>query len=551
MPMTTRTAEDYGPQLLTALRRVGLAISLLIAIYGAIVYLDIIPDDKPQSLLAVSGVSLLFLALGLIQYVHRSAREQDIRAYILSYHLLGALFITWIAGFDSPLTIMWVILAVVSGIHYGRRGYLLSLLTLVGAGAYNLSTLPAVASPDVFEFLLIIGVVAAVSASLMQLMKVQKLERKRLRHSRAEQELQRSQLLTLINSLSIGVVTTNSRGLIRLYNAAFLALLDTNRSLNGSALEDALHLTTTEGQPIDFKELAGDTKRPFERDDILLKLTDGEDIRLQINGAPIRGAYSSGTARTEGYVFVVRDVTKSKSLEEERDEFISVVSHELRTPITITEGTVSNLQLLLERGADTKVMVPALKEAHEQITYLASMVNDLGTLSRAERGVGDTPEEINLSELASELYHRYEPAAARKQLTLNLDAGRHLGAVTTSRLYLEEILQNFLTNAIKYTPKGTVTLKIHRRGSRIEFAVTDSGIGISRADQKRIFEKFYRSEDYRTRETSGTGLGLYVTNKLAHKLGVTIEVSSRLNHGSTFSFTMTEAKDSRASTPGA
>jgi signal transduction histidine kinase len=105
-------------------------------------------------------------------------------------------------------------------------------------------------------------------------------------------------------------------------------------------------------------------------------------------------------------------------------------------------------------------------------------------------------------------------------------------------LYLEEILQNFITNAIKYTQKGSVTLRIRKTREGVHFAVKDSGIGISKADQKRIFEKFYRSEDYRTRESSGTGLGLYVVQKLSHKLSTTIEVSSQLNHGSEFSFTL-------------
>ena len=83
-----------------------------------------------------------------------------------------------------------------------------------------------------------------------------------------------------------------------------------------------------------------------------------------------------------------------------------------------------------------------------------------------------------------------------------------------------------------------MTLHIRKTDKGILFAVKDTGIGISKTDQKRIFEKFYRSEDYRTRETSGTGLGLYVVQKLAHKLGVTVEVKSRLNHGSTFSFVL-------------
>jgi len=107
-----------------------------------------------------------------------------------------------------------------------------------------------------------------------------------------------------------------------------------------------------------------------------------------------------------------------------------------------------------------------------------------------------------------------------------------------SRLYLHELLQNFITNAIKYTRDGSVTLKIHKSRDEVRFEVSDTGIGISKSDQAKVFDKFYRSEDYRTRETNGTGLGLYVTRKLAKKMGTQIELKSRLNHGSSFSFTL-------------
>lgn len=107
-----------------------------------------------------------------------------------------------------------------------------------------------------------------------------------------------------------------------------------------------------------------------------------------------------------------------------------------------------------------------------------------------------------------------------------------------SRLYLEELLRNFITNAIKYTEKGSITIVVKPSKDKVLFSVQDTGIGISRGDQAKIFNKFYRSEDYRIRETNGTGLGLYVSKKLASKLGTTIELTSRLNHGSTFSFEM-------------
>ena len=111
--------------------------------------------------------------------------------------------------------------------------------------------------------------------------------------------------------------------------------------------------------------------------------------------------------------------------------------------------------------------------------------------------------------------------------------------VYLSKLYLKEILQNLVTNAIKYTHHGSITLIGHRQRGQVYVAVKDTGIGIGKSDQKHIFEKFYRSEDYRTRESNGTGLGLYISQKLAVKLGLTLGFESRLNHGSTFSLRIT------------
>lgn len=353
---------------------------------------------------------------------------------------------------------------------------------------------------------------------------------------------QREALLTIINGTTQSIFTVNSKGSIRVYNAALLSLLDTNQSLSGKRVDDVLPLVDQSGNLVSLFELMKASSH-FERDDLKLKFAEGDEIRLHLSVNGIKRAFSAGRINDdEGYVCIARDITKSKSLEEERDEFISVISHELRTPVTIAEGTISNVQYFLDHGADPAKLSESLKGAHEQVVLLANMINDLGTLSRAERGVGDNVEDIDVKELAETLYKNYQSAAEKKGLTLNLDLGPRLGSLKTSRLYLEESLQNFITNAIKYTHEGSVTLTVKRLKTGVEFSISDTGIGMSKSDLKHIFEKFFRSEDYRTRETSGTGLGLYVVSKLMHKLGATVDVTSRLNHGSTFRFVVSDAR---------
>lgn len=346
------------------------------------------------------------------------------------------------------------------------------------------------------------------------------------------------QILTIVNNLADAVFSVDMKGRIRLYNAAGLNLLDTNSSVEGKRLDDVFSLEDEEGKPVELFSEIKKVKAVTVNDQ--LRMRSGDDImRLELTFAPIRSSYSSSdpSGTSQGFILIARDVTRVKSLEEERDEFISVVSHELRTPVTVAEGTISNAQVMVERDlSDKQQLERSLEEAHDQVVYLAKMVNDLSTLSRAERGVASEVERIDVNELAHGLFGEYHAEAEKAGLHFNLEISPKSGHVSVSRLYLHELLQNFITNSIKYTREGSVTLKVYRDKSDVVFEVSDTGIGISKSDQAKVFNKFYRSEDYRTRETSGTGLGLYVTRKLAKKMGTTIELKSRLNHGSTFSF---------------
>jgi signal transduction histidine kinase len=325
-----------------------------------------------------------------------------------------------------------------------------------------------------------------------------------------------------------------------MYNAACLNLLDTNDSLKGSEIGKLFHLTDSDGGHVNLFDMLQESSMTTRRNDLRHTYSDGEEIRLEITYAPIKSTYSrrKKSQVQGGYILILRDVTKEKSLEEERDEFISVVSHELRTPITIVEGSLSNVQLMMnkDKQPSTKQLSDVVNTAHDQVLYLAKMVNDLSTLSRAERGVADATEKIDVEEMIHKLHHQYQNDAADKKLHLNIQMGTKLGYINASRLYVEELLQNFITNAIKYTEKGTITVIVKETKGIVRFTVKDTGIGISRGDKAKIFNKFYRSEDYRIRETGGTGLGLYVSAKLSRKIGTKFDITSRLNHGSSFSF---------------
>lgn len=352
-------------------------------------------------------------------------------------------------------------------------------------------------------------------------------------HVRHAAAVDHERLNSLINSMADGVIATDAQGKIVLYNGAALNVLDLNSSMEGKMLPRVINLIDKNNQPVDVSTLMLSAKTPLTNRDYRLQYPDKSSINLYLSIAPVRLGYGSGM---QGYVVLLRDITREKSLEEERDEFISVVSHELRTPIAIAEGNLGNALFIAQKTANLDPgVIDALKQAHDQTTFLASMINDLATLSRAERGkLTVEVESINVHELMEDLSKNYTPEAEAKKLVLQTELDPTLELLNSSRLYVREILQNFITNAIKYTEKGSVTMGAKVRTGGVEFYVHDTGIGISKTDKEKIFDKFFRSEDFRTRQNSGTGLGLYVTMKLARLIHAEIEMDSVLNEGSTF-----------------
>ncbi len=347
-------------------------------------------------------------------------------------------------------------------------------------------------------------------------------------------ELERERLTSLINSMGDGVIAIDESNKVVVSNGAALNILDINNTITGKLITEVLKMVDKNNQPIDLRRIITETKSSTASRDWKIKYPGGDNINVYVSIAPVRLGY--GKRGTKGWVILLRDITREKSLEEERDEFISVASHELRTPIAISEGNISNAQLLFAKsGVANPVITESLKQAHDQINFLSGMINDLATLSRAERGkLAVEIEPINAHELVEDLVATYRKDAEAKGLEIRVETDPHLELLKSSKLYVREILQNFITNAVKYTEKGSVTIGSRAKQGGVEVYVSDTGIGISKTDQEKVFDKFFRSEDFRTRQNNGTGLGLYVTLKLARLIHAEIEMESELNKGSTF-----------------
>lgn len=498
------------------------------------------PGSLPIYVLVITSVGILFVVHLLT--LQKAGRKQ-IKLLYFFYHLALMTFSIFVAPYLSPFEFLWVVLAIGMDLLYKKKWMYLSfglyLLTLI---VVALKT--NIQINDQTVLVASIQVFGVISTSLLvsKFRTISDDERVVLDSTSRETSYERQRLLSLINNMGEAVVATDQKGKVLLYNAAVLNLLDTNQSLDGKIIDSLLKLHNKRHKSIKLSDLIKESPVGFTSTDYLHEFGPNDAINMYINVAPVKLGFREESE--SGYIIIMRDISKEKSLEEERDEFISVVSHELRTPVAIAEGNISNAIFMSGRAKVDKIVSISLDQAHDQVMFLANMINDLATLSRAERtDVAIEITEVNIQDLIHSMARDYESEAAAKKIKLTASAAKDVKPINTSELYLHEILQNFVTNSIKYTKSGSII--IHGRNNTngdAVFSVADTGIGLSKADQKRVFDKFFRSEDFRTRESSGTGLGLYVTAKLAHRINAQITLESELNKGTTFTITVPSLK---------
>ncbi|MDB5169316.1 MAG: domain S-box protein [Candidatus Saccharibacteria bacterium] len=534
--MAEKTSQESFKNLLDSSgHRVGVVLPAFVAIGTAI--LQYVSSDyfSHTSRLAALAVTVVFALIALAEIFNkRPSKAWRTVQYIIT-HGLVFYSLSYMLPLPSPYLLYVVMM---SFLVYFDFGFPLTLVSMFGlffafTGRY-IQVHGFGQNSGLDYFIAFYAAILVITYYSILFLQIAQKELKSVRASSKRASNTQKRIESLINNISDGVIAVDEKLKINVYNASALNVLDLNTDIRDHSLTSILKPVNEEGHAVSIAKLLKDAESPTINRDLRIKYKDGSTANLFLGISPIYLGY--GKKVNNGYTLLLRDITREKSLEEERDEFISVVSHELRTPIAISEGNIGNAEYIVEKTGDMEAVKKALKEAHHQVLFLADMINDLATLSRAERGVLQVDvEPINAHELVNELGNNYTPQAEAKGLKLVLDIDPKLEMLYTSKLYSREILQNFITNAIKYTEKGTVTLKAKPTDKGVQFAVQDTGIGISKSDQDRVYDKFFRSEDYRTRQNNGTGLGLYVTMKLAGLIHADISLQSELNKGSTFS----------------
>jgi len=227
-----------------------------------------------------------------------------------------------------------------------------------------------------------------------------------------------------------------------------------------------------------------------------------------------------------------------KEVDQMKDDFVSMASHELRSPLTVIRGytdLVKSSEGLEEVREEARTK---LKKILDQIDtsarQLDSLVADILDVSRLNQGrLAITLKEVNITEIAKTITESFKMPAEQKGLTISFK-GPVTAVVSADPDRLRQVIVNLVGNAVKYTPKGNVAVEVQEVGGNVALRVSDTGMGISSEEQKKLFQKFYRIKSEETREITGTGLGLWITAELVKRMDATITVESIKGVGSHF-----------------
>jgi two-component system, OmpR family, phosphate regulon sensor histidine kinase PhoR len=333
---------------------------------------------------------------------------------------------------------------------------------------------------------------------------------------------ERDHLHATVASMSEGVLVVGGDGTPELVNPAFRTLFGIAA---GAAAAETLDLTR-EPRLVDL--IAG-VLRSNQPAALAIERHEPAPHTVALLASPL----AASTARANGVVVLARDLSESERLHQMRRDFVANVSHELKTPLAAIRGYA---ETLVDGAVDERATALRFSERIlEQCRRLSELLDDLLTLSRLESTEPfRTTAPVALAALAEEAIELVAGRAATRQVEVALTAAEPL-IVTGDAEGLLRLFTNLLDNAIKYNREaGRVEVRLLRRDALAVIEVQDQGIGIAPAHLPRIFERFYRVDSGRTRESGGTGLGLAIVKHVAQAHGGRVEVASEPGRGSTF-----------------
>lgn len=346
--------------------------------------------------------------------------------------------------------------------------------------------------------------------------------RRELSVNRAEVSRAQREIWTMLEMLPEGVVVLNGGGGIVFANPSFYRLLELPRAMvvTGRPIWEVVRVRgviDAVQKVVENNETVSNEFRSFR---------PARSFALRARPFRVRADL--------GAILLLQDVTELRKLERLRQEFVANVSHELKTPLASIKAFAETL--LADDVMDAATRRRFLVRIEEQADRLHALVLDMLMLARIEAGAeAFALQSCDVGAIVTQVLEAASPDAARKHVTLCWPGPAEPLFALADEEGLSTIVRNLLDNAIKYTPTGgSVTVSAGIRDDAAFVEIADTGVGIPKQDFERVFERFYRVEQSRSRDQGGTGLGLSIVKHLTQTFGGSVSVASRLNHGSTF-----------------
>jgi PAS domain S-box-containing protein len=510
-----------------------------------IVTLWIVPQVTTVAQIGVFSVPLL-VAIGaaatsigsvIFYFIKKSNYMPSLVIFTLFSFTIG-LLIWETNGLASPYIGLWALIAFCSGI-FGSWGV---ALVFVATTAYIVTEYAGGSfTVDQLTFAIIVSILPAIiSLIVWRHQETVDESSKHVKHltNQLSEVANRSEIV--INAIGDGVIAIDSLGVIQLINPAAQQILGWGKqdalALNYKSVLQMLDADNHEPDPSqDPIDQVLNTNQLARTSAITIQTRSNKKITASLVVSPIGDAGS-------GVIAVFRDVTKEKAEEHEQAEFISTASHEMRTPVASIEGYLGLALNPNTAQIDDKARDFILK-AHEAAQHLGRLFQDLLDVSKSEDGrMANVPKVVNLPTFTETIVEGLRTKATEKGLTLTyaptgLRAQRTLVPayyVNQDNDHIREIINNLVENAIKYTPQGEVVVDVDGSDDRVIVSVKDSGLGIPAEDVPHLFQKFYRVDNADRQAIGGTGLGLYLSRRLAEAMQGRIWVESTHGQGSTF-----------------
>lgn len=341
---------------------------------------------------------------------------------------------------------------------------------------------------------------------------------------------ERDRLQAILENISVGIIVVGKDLKTRMINPVAQKLLGTTKEYALGRTFTEIHHTALIDEAIAKARLGTGVEQE-------VSITLPRKRTLKVQASPIQRDDGS----IIGVICILEDVTSRRRLERIRRDFVANVSHELRTPVANMRAVVD--ALLAGAALEPEAAERFTRDLDRESMRLADIIEDLLVLSRLESAKREPgPDSFAIVEVLEEIVAEKAELAQSNEVELTVAGDKDGVAIRGNRKLIKTACTNLVDNAIKYNrPGGTVVLSVETMDDAIAITVSDTGIGIPASEQRKIFERFYRVDKARSRETGGTGLGLSIVKHAAEFHGGKVRLESTLGEGSTFSIELPAA----------